>query len=764
MLDKKKKISLIVLALLIVAFGGTYAYFYQQDYSNIAAIEDHIEKDKIIIFSQDTGMYDSSLSITLSTDTEVPRSAQLYYTLNGDDPNAEDGILYTGAISLEQDNDLRIYPLKVVLYYNGEYSDIYEKTYVLSTDISNPYNLKIINISTDNDNLYDYETGILIPGKIYDDWVQENGESKAIYHGNYWQRGDEWIRDAHISLFDEDGILLLNQNIGFSVAGNTSVTTDYKSFKIYAGSEYDESYDNFEILLENEGIENSSFSNIEKYNNLRLRSGSQDSMVDYGGTGNIRFPAISTLCQESGFEGISSSNYCLFYINGQFFGIYDIEQTTANSTLSSKFNLYDSDLIEKHEGSEVNCFSNAEILSLFASDLNDVSNRLALEKKVDMDDFLYYYAIEILINNTDWPANNFKIWRYTGEYDETNIYTDGRYRFWITDLDLTYYSNISTGFFNGSNGDILQQLFENTNRGAGSVFMNVINSTYYRDKLLTILRDLLITTFSSDHITTIMEEENKKISEARQIFLGKEYSILAEQNLNCVKQSVAERETEITYDISTYLNLSQMNTIKLSTSEGVQVDWGIETLYQNSTYQNQYYSGTSFTLQATSYPGYTFDHWLINGEIVYGDTYTVSDILYAQSSEIQAIAVPTDEVSIVISSLYAKGSDDWMEIYNAGTQTVTLSDYYISDNSTKLDKYRLPEVNLAPGETIKVYGKKNYVHLNDYITNFSLSEHETVYLSDGATILDQVKIPNMSSVETFTRYENSNTWFFKDID
>ena len=41
-------------------------------------------------------------------------------------------------------------------------------------------------------------------------------------------------------------------------------------------------------------------------------------------------------------------------------------------------------------------------------------------------------------NNEDWPGNNQKVWRYTGEYDEENKYTDGRYRFLLYDTEFSF--------------------------------------------------------------------------------------------------------------------------------------------------------------------------------------------------------------------------------------------------------------------------------------------------------------------------------------
>ncbi|MFN8416271.1 MAG: CotH kinase family protein [Cytophagaceae bacterium] len=46
---------------------------------------------------------------------------------------------------------------------------------------------------------------------------------------------------------------------------------------------------------------------------------------------------------------------------------------------------------------------------------------------------------------------------------------------------------------------------------------------------------------------------------------------------------------------------------------------------------------------------------------------------------------------------------DWLELYNAGSTTLNLSDYFLSDNGAQPFKWRIPEVSLAPGAFQLVY-------------------------------------------------------------
>ena len=61
-----------------------------------------------------------------------------------------------------------------------------------------------------------------------------------------------------------------------------------------------------------------------------------------------------------------------------------------------------------------------------------------VEKMVDLENFINYYCIQMYINNEDWPGNNHKVWRYTGEKKEDNKFTDGRYRFLLYDTEFSF--------------------------------------------------------------------------------------------------------------------------------------------------------------------------------------------------------------------------------------------------------------------------------------------------------------------------------------
>ena len=61
------------------------------------------------------------------------------------------------------------------------------------------------------------------------------------------------------------------------------------------------------------------------------------------------------------------------------------------------------------------------------------------------------FANGIYIANTDWPGNNDGEWKYFGKPVEGNKYSDGRWRFYLYDLDYSM-GNANNNFFRSVEG------------------------------------------------------------------------------------------------------------------------------------------------------------------------------------------------------------------------------------------------------------------------------------------------------------------------
>lgn len=102
--------------------------------------------------------------------------------------------------------------------------------------------------------------------------------------------------------------------------------------------------------------------------------------------------------------------------------------------------------------------------------------------------------------------------------------------------------------------------------------------------------------------------------------------------------------------------------------------------------------------------------------------------------------------------------DDWVELYNNGSSSVDIGNYYISDADTTLDKWQIPAGTMVPasGYLIIWTDKDENNGQVPLHTNFRLSaDGEMVVLSDASlNIVDQVTFGPQEKNKTLARIPN----------
>jgi hypothetical protein len=98
-----------------------------------------------------------------------------------------------------------------------------------------------------------------------------------------------------------------------------------------------------------------------------------------------------------------------------------------------------------------------------------------------------------------------------------------------------------------------------------------------------------------------------------------------------------------------------------------------------------------------------------------------------------------DMSGLVINEIVAKdpkGGADWIELYNAGNESVLLSDYYIMDDNGYREKASLPGKTLAPGEFIVILAADDGPEDGSYHVPFKLGADDILTLHKGNLIID----------------------------
>jgi len=108
-------------------------------------------------------------------------------------------------------------------------------------------------------------------------------------------------------------------------------------------------------------------------------------------------------------------------------------------------------------------------------------------------------------------------------------------------------------------------------------------------------------------------------------------------------------------------------------------------------------------------------------------------------------------------------TSDWIELYNAGENTVLLENYYLTDDPDELEKWLLPNLQIPAENRILIFASSRDEYGTFNHTNFKLATSgESVVLSkDGGTILDRFDFPPLKTDQSIGRVtDGAPEWVF----
>ena len=406
------------------------------------------EADDIIV-SQEDSFCAGDLVLKLSDAGGYP----IYYTLDGSIPGFESGF-YEDPLVFTATDEVRSCVLRARSYdeSTGEWGDLFTRTYFYADSmetLKERFSTYIVCLTSDPYNLYDYEYGIMVEGKIRDEYVNspEYISGKLTQPANFTQQGRDWERDAFVEILSPDGERLIAQDAGMRIFGHASRQYYYKSFKLYARKAYGN--DTFAYPFFEDNTHGADQKVQDAYKRLVVRAHGFDKSVTL-----FREELFQTLCSQ--IEGIDSKSVApaSVWLNGGYYNfewlqeVYDDTYMEENYGLVQKGDYYQKvalrankfpdDPDEKAE--DIRGKEDYQKVAEYAEkDLTDDETFAELEQLVDIDNMIQYFAIETYIANWDWPLNNIKLYRY---YSQNNVYgtgrQDGRWRYLYYDMEAGF--------------------------------------------------------------------------------------------------------------------------------------------------------------------------------------------------------------------------------------------------------------------------------------------------------------------------------------
>lgn len=476
------------------------------------------------VFSVEGGFYDSQFTLELEA-----KGCEILYTLDGSDPTSSaTAAVYRDGISVYNNtNDPNVWSavrnITLDMYFppnypvdkgivvraaardaDGNYSRVISNSYFVGKTADYYRNLTVISISADGDGFFNEDTGIYMVGTKYYEWRNSPAYDPFLHTGNpanptnYNNRGKEWEVPAAMQVF-EAGDAVYSAGIGVRINGNWSRANAQKSLRIYArGNTSKLSYALIPELTDADGKK------ITSFDNFIVRNSGNDCGQLY-----MRDALLQDLCRDraNGMQGYQS---CIVFINGEFWGFYNIRERIDENYLASHYHINKNDVTTIKNLEPEGDMALADEFAAFCqwgatADMTDAANYSRVCETIDVEGLMDLIAIETYINNHDFATetvdglNNVFLWR-ANTIDAGNPYTDGKWRFVLSDLE--YSTNLYGVKETAPEFDSLNEM----NRDASiqynfiPLFYNLLHNAGFRQEFEARYRDIMENVLSTSRV------------------------------------------------------------------------------------------------------------------------------------------------------------------------------------------------------------------------------------------------------------------------
>lgn len=314
-------------------------------------------------------------------------------------------------------NSAFVYGVRYVSTYSREAG---EWTYVTKFKINEK--LPIVSIFLDPESLFGFNKGIYTTGITQLMETNKSAEGKGwwLNAANWNNRGAEWERNAAFSFLINEK-LMYQSKAGIRINGNATRGFCQKSFKLIARNSENKKSFNYSFFCESASV---------RYKSLLLRNSGNDWGKTMIADAFIQSLIPYKLIDRQGHLQVK------VYINGLFWGLYDLCEKLDENYLSNKYQIKKKKIIlmegdEMEYGDEVDKFEYKKLVDFCeTNDLSVTSNFRTFCQKADIHNLALYYAIQLYIVNVDWPNMNVKAYRFKSD--------QSKWKWAIRDLDCSY--------------------------------------------------------------------------------------------------------------------------------------------------------------------------------------------------------------------------------------------------------------------------------------------------------------------------------------
>jgi hypothetical protein len=599
------------------------------------------------LFSLPGGIYQGGINVILSP--SYPGNT-IRYTTDGSEPD-ENSPLYATAFSLTTPKVIRareygqdLLPGKIIT-----------RSYLINISSQLP----VFSLSTKPGNFFDNDYGIYVLG----DSAESN---EPYYNANYWM---EWERPVHIEFFD-DNDSGFHLDAGVKIFGAWSRTYPQKSLAIYARSQYGYNKISYKLFRDLPFTE---------YEAFLLRNSGNDWYYAF-----MRDALVSGLTEGTGLDK-QAYRPAVVFLNGQYWGIHDIREKINEHFIAAHHGINKDSINILEDLGAIVYGDNSEYMALYnfisLNSLAVQSNYEHVEERIDIDNFISYLVTQIYCGNRDWPGNNIKYWKKSGE---------GKWRWILYDTDYSFGIYVNQGYTHNTlematavNGPDWPNPSWST-----LVFRKLLENTTFRNKFINRTADFLNTRFTAQNVKARIFQLKSVIEPEIPRHSSKwNYAITLSSwsdNVRLLNEFADRRPGYVNFHIRQKFSIPGMQIVSLSINDTSKGFVKLNSLnITTPAWSGSYFMNIPLQVTAVAKRGYRFVKWegsmdSSNASLVIPLTDALNLTAVFEADE--NFSVPDVVINeINYNSSLTFNPDDWIEFYNNSDTAVDLSGWRFMD-------------------------------------------------------------------------------------
>jgi len=666
--------------------------------------------NKPLIFPS-SGSYSTTQTVLLSSD----QNANVYYTLDGSDPTAS-STLYNGTpITISSTQVIKA--ISVLAGYNNSLQS------TAAYAINESTNVPMVFLTTDPDNLFDNTTGIYCDGT--NGVIGGCGVTTPV---NYYQ---DWERPGNVVYIETNGNVGFNKNIRVETSGGCTRHLAKKSLNV--------KFDNNE---DGDEIDYKFFDTKDEltYAGFKLRN-----FGNWCWTRRIDDGLLHRVMENKMDLDMQSSQLVSVYLNGQYWGVYNLRDRTNKNYMKTHHPKVDEDNLDflKNPLGQYRSTKSGDTIAYSAlvnymlnNDLSIQSNYEYVKTKVDMNSQINYSLSHVYYNARDWPGNNSIVWREREP--------DSKFRFISFDLDSYLTNPYGTQLFS--------LLFEQGSDPVGwkqdepisTIYKRTMNNAEYKAEYFQRMRTYIATIWNPANVLPIFNDLKNEMAGEIQADLNRwendytygywldatRYDLATWQtNVDDIYDFFVTRPGVITPVVDTFLGSPGDFTLTINANNSTNGYVALHSEYIKlpNNYSASYFKNNPIEILAVPNPGYRFSHWQETGN--------TNAALY-QSFTTNTTLTPIFEAvdDLVINEIYynptgATENAEFIEIFNPDSNPRDLRGYQLSD-----------------GVCIQ-FDENTVIQPNEYLV---IAKDASLYNGNGFTVLQWEKTSLSNGGETVT--------------